>query len=109
MLDTLKGRRQLRQLWIEQEGLCPVCQQKITELTGWHNHHIVWRSYGGTDTNANRVLLYPYLPSTSSCTRTIRCETAFGNERLKGLSGMIGNFHVPFLVGLEEKCLSATR
>jgi hypothetical protein len=26
----------------------------------------------------------------------IRCETAFGNERLKGLSGMKGNFHVPF-------------
>jgi RNA-directed DNA polymerase len=59
MLDTLKGRRQLRRLWIEKNGLCPVCQQKITELTGWHNHHIVWRSHGGTDTIDNRVLLHP--------------------------------------------------
>ncbi len=59
MLDTLKGRRQLRRLWIEQDGLCPVCQQKIAELTGWHNHHIVWRSHGGTDTIDNRVLLHP--------------------------------------------------
>ena len=59
MLDTLKGKRQLRRLWIEQDGLCPVCQQKITELTGWHNHHIVWRSHGGADTIDNRVLLHP--------------------------------------------------
>ena len=59
MLDTLQGRRQLRRLWIEQDGLCPVCQQKITELTGWHNRHIVWRSHGGTDTIDNRVLLHP--------------------------------------------------
>ena len=59
MLDTLQGRRQLRRLWIEQDGLCPVCQQKITELTGWHNHHIMWRSHGGTDTIDNRVLLHP--------------------------------------------------
>lgn len=59
ILDTLKGRRQLRRLWIEQDGLCLVCQQKITELTGWHNHHIVWRSHGGTDTIDNRVLLHP--------------------------------------------------
>jgi len=59
MLDTLKGRRQLRRLWIEQNGLCPVCQQKITELTGWHNHHLVWRSHGGTDKVDNRVLLHP--------------------------------------------------
>ena len=59
MVDNLHGRRQLLRLWQEQDGLCPVCNQKITKLTGWHNHHIVWRTYGGSDTAENRVLLHP--------------------------------------------------
>lgn len=59
MLDNLKGRRQLLQLWKEQRGICPVCKQKITKLTGWHNHHMVWRSLGGSDSQENRILLHP--------------------------------------------------
>jgi RNA-directed DNA polymerase len=59
MTHHLKGRRQLLYLWQQQDGLCPVCHQKITRLTGWHNHHIVWRTYGGSDTATNRVLLHP--------------------------------------------------
>jgi RNA-directed DNA polymerase len=59
MANDLKGRRQLLQLWREQEGICPVCRQKITKLTGWHNHHIVWRSHGGSDSANNRILLHP--------------------------------------------------
>jgi RNA-directed DNA polymerase len=56
---TLRGRRQLLRLWKEQDGLCPVCKQVITELTGWHNHHIVWKVKGGSDRDENRVLLHP--------------------------------------------------
>ncbi len=59
MADNLHGRRYLLRLWKEQNGICPVCNQKITKLTGWHNHHIVWRSLGGSDTTENRVLLHP--------------------------------------------------
>jgi RNA-directed DNA polymerase len=59
MASSLKGRRQLRSLWLEQAGICPICHQKITQLTGWHNHHIVWRSQGGSDRASNRVLLHP--------------------------------------------------
>jgi len=59
MTHTLKGRRQLRKLWREQNGICPVCEQKITEITEWNNHHIIWRSKGGPDTAENRVLLHP--------------------------------------------------
>ena len=59
MKDNLSGRRKLLYLWKEQNGICPVCNQKITELTGWHNHHIVWRSKGGSDKAENRVLLHP--------------------------------------------------
>lgn len=60
MAASLKGRRHLRALWREQGGICPICNQKITELTGWHNHHIVWRSRGGSDRASNRVLLHPH-------------------------------------------------
>jgi RNA-directed DNA polymerase len=59
MEGTLAGRRTLLRLWQEQDGLCPVCHQKITKLTGWHSHHIVWRSRGGSDGAENRVLLHP--------------------------------------------------
>jgi RNA-directed DNA polymerase len=56
---TLKGKHQLLVLWKEQRGLCPICHQKITKITGWHSHHILWRSKGGSDTAENRVLLHP--------------------------------------------------
>jgi RNA-directed DNA polymerase len=59
MAATLKGKRWLLSLWKEQNGLCPVCHQKITKLTGWHSHRILRRSKGGSDTAANRVLLHP--------------------------------------------------
>jgi RNA-directed DNA polymerase len=59
MSNTLRGRRKLSALWREQNGICPLCQQKITRLTGWHNHHIVERVHGGEDCAQNRVLLHP--------------------------------------------------
>jgi len=59
MARNLKGRRQLLRLWKEQDGLCVVCHQRITQLTGWHSHHLVWRTHGGSDRAENRVLLHP--------------------------------------------------
>jgi RNA-directed DNA polymerase len=59
MAGTLMGRWTLRLLWQEQGGICPVCDQVITTVTGWHNHHIVWRTHGGKDTIENRVLVHP--------------------------------------------------
>ena len=59
MVNNLKGRRKLLYLWRQQNGICPVCQQKITHLTGWHNHHIVPRTDGGGDQAGNLVLLHP--------------------------------------------------
>jgi RNA-directed DNA polymerase len=58
MVDTFKGKQWLIHLWKEQGGLCPVCHQKITKITGWHSHHILWRSKGGPDTKGNRVPLH---------------------------------------------------
>jgi len=59
MVNNLKGKRKLLYLWQEQNGLCLVCQQKISKSTGWHNHHIVPRTDGGGDTVENLVLLHP--------------------------------------------------
>jgi RNA-directed DNA polymerase len=59
MAASLKGRRTLLALWRRQGGRCPHCGEAITTLTGWHSHHRVWRSHGGSDTAENRVLLHP--------------------------------------------------
>jgi RNA-directed DNA polymerase len=59
MRSNLSGRRKLLYLWEEQNGTCPVCNQKITDTIGWHNHHIVGRSGGGSGVAENRVLLHP--------------------------------------------------
>jgi RNA-directed DNA polymerase len=56
---SLKGLKMLLFLWREQQGICPVCQQKITKLTGWQTHHLVWRSHGGKDSADNLMLLHP--------------------------------------------------
>lgn len=59
MARNLVGKGRLLALWKEQDGRCPHCGHKITTLTGWHSHHIVWRSKGGSDGQTNRVLLHP--------------------------------------------------
>jgi RNA-directed DNA polymerase len=58
MERTLIGKRRLLALWKEQGGICPRCGHRITKLTGWHSHHLMWRSKGGDDRQANRVLLH---------------------------------------------------
>ncbi len=68
MANTLKGRRKLLYLWREQNGICPVCNQKLTELTKWHNHHIVKRTQGGGEEADNRVLLH------SNCHRQVHSQ-----------------------------------
>jgi RNA-directed DNA polymerase len=96
MADSLKGRRSLLYLWREQDGICPVCQQSITQLTGWHSHHLVWRSQGGSDGAANRVLLHP------NCHRQVHSQGVDVAKprppkgRSKGLSGLRGNSSEPF-------------
>ena len=46
-------------LWKEQNGLCPVCNQKITDESPRHIHHILERSKGGNNSNSNLVLIHP--------------------------------------------------
>jgi RNA-directed DNA polymerase len=46
-------------LWQKQNGKCPVCQQTITLESGWHTHHVTWRSKGGGDQLSNLQMLHP--------------------------------------------------
>jgi len=57
MTDNLTPR--LLRLWQAQKGQCPVCQQFITLESGWHTHHVVWRSQGGGDQLSNLQMLHP--------------------------------------------------
>lgn len=59
MKETLEGRRKLRWIWLWQGGNCPLCDQRITQDTGWHLHHVIKRSQGGSDQSSNLVLLHP--------------------------------------------------
>ena len=59
MTATLKGRHTLLRLWWNQDKRCPICSQPITKESGWHVHHKLRRTDGGTDKQSNLVLLHP--------------------------------------------------
>jgi len=59
MQSHLEGHQKLLNLWKSQSGTCPMCNQMITKTTGWHLHHIVWRSMGGGEQLSNLILLHP--------------------------------------------------
>lgn len=59
MKDNLRGRRRLIGLWLDQSGLCPICDQKITKGTGWHLHHISGRKIPGAENLSNLVMVHP--------------------------------------------------
>ena len=68
MAGTLTGRGTARYLWMEQGGKCLVCGGPLTLAEGWHVHHLLWRSKGGTDVIDNLVLLH------ANCHRQVHSE-----------------------------------
>jgi hypothetical protein len=38
---------------------CVQSAAKVTRMTGWRSHKIIWRVYGGSDNMSNRVMLHP--------------------------------------------------
>lgn len=57
------SKRHLKQwviLYMSQDGRCALCDGVLTDETGSHNHHLVYRMHGGTDALSNRVLLHPH-------------------------------------------------
>jgi RNA-directed DNA polymerase len=59
ILGNLKDRKRLIRLWLDQDGKCPICEERITKDTGWNIHHIVRRTDGGSNRLGNLVLLHP--------------------------------------------------
>jgi RNA-directed DNA polymerase len=59
MSATFRGTRTLRFLWNVQAGLCAVCKERITRITGWRLHYRVPRVLGGSHRVENRALLHP--------------------------------------------------
>ncbi len=59
LLQSMSHRKQWIRLYVDQRGLCALCQCKMTKETGWHDHHIEYRVRGGSDVLGNRVLLHP--------------------------------------------------
>lgn len=59
MKEILTGKGLVKDLWWAQDGLCPVCRTYITDITGWHVHHIIPKSKGGTDDWQNLILTHP--------------------------------------------------
>ena len=59
LLQSMAYRKQWTSLFSSQAGACVHCRQSITEETGWHDHHLVPRVLGGSNSLSNRVLLHP--------------------------------------------------
>ncbi|HBN7245170.1 TPA: group II intron reverse transcriptase/maturase [Escherichia coli] len=59
MLDKWAHRKGWQTLYREQKGKCGLCGKLMTQETGWHDHHIVYRMNGGSNALSNRVLLHP--------------------------------------------------
>jgi RNA-directed DNA polymerase len=57
--DQMQHRREWSKLYKSQRGRCVLCDGPITKETGWHDHHIEYRQYGGSNALSNRVLLHP--------------------------------------------------
>jgi RNA-directed DNA polymerase len=59
MLKNMAYRKEWAKLYADQRGLCALCGYEMDVETGWHDHHIVYRVAGGSDSLGNRVLLHP--------------------------------------------------
>ncbi len=57
MKDSLVGRP--KSLWLRQEGICPVCNEKLTEKRGWHVHHIIPWVISKDDRLSNLMMVHP--------------------------------------------------
>jgi len=59
MLGKFDGKHMMRYLYKRQNGLCLVCNNRITSETGYNNHHLLPKHLGGKWTSKNLVMLHP--------------------------------------------------
>jgi RNA-directed DNA polymerase len=91
MLHKLKYRKQLLWLFKRQHGKCAYCGQPVTKETGWHDHHVIRRVDGGSNSLNNRALLHPNCHSLVHCRgikqvdlKWINMATMLGSLRVGG-------------------------
>ena len=87
ILKEIPYYKMIRALWLEQNGLCPLCRTEITQQTGWHRHHIIHRSRKGKNTQENLVLLHPMCHDQWHL-RDNESKTGLSTKVFKGLSRM---------------------
>lgn len=85
MLRSPKGGRKIVQLWVVQEGSCPICLQRLEMDESWHIHHILPRHAGGGDEASNLVLLHKNCHMQVHSLRFESCQAGFAIGR--GLKG----------------------
>lgn len=59
MKESLKGKKKLARLWVNQQMRCPVCQQLLDAQQGWNVHHLQPKAKGGSDHSSNLVMVHP--------------------------------------------------
>lgn len=59
MQNSLKDRKKLINIWLEQKRCCPICQELLSQASGWHLHSIVPRSRGGNNCSTNLIMVHP--------------------------------------------------
>lgn len=59
MQNSLKGRKKLINIWLEQKRRCPVCQELLSQASGWHLHSIIPHSRGGNKSSTNLIMVHP--------------------------------------------------
>jgi len=58
MLQTRKGGQKVLSLWLDQHGICPVCQQALNLDEWWYSRHTKFRDAGNSDDKASLILLH---------------------------------------------------
>lgn len=58
MSENVRNEQRLT-LWLEQDGKCALCQSSMDSDETMDDHHIVYRTHGGSHALSNRVLLHP--------------------------------------------------
>jgi RNA-directed DNA polymerase len=58
MRQTRRGGQKVLSQWLDQDGICPVCQQALNLDEWWHSRHAKLRVAGNSDGVASLALLH---------------------------------------------------
>ena len=111
-LEKSQEKLQKAGLLKRQMGLCTHREQSLTVETGYHVHHVIPRSNGGTDKGANLELIHPGL---SRChhvhhpsPRSVASRPHATLAAYKSLSCIRGNSYLQFSGGWKDRKIFPT-